>query len=181
MAGEGKLLGGRGGVLPRRVEEERPRAGGLPEAMAEEVVVATTAAVVAEVEAAAGEKTNSFAFGLKTKALALGLRWLPDLLRSGGESAFSSAWVSVSSFTSSAGEATSLAATDDGEEATALWSGTNKNRDVSTRPLAHPFARSLAPLTRSLAPDCSLRLRPPLHSLVCSLAHFAHSLARGKV
>ena len=30
----------------------------------------------------------------------------------------------------------------------ALWSGTNKNRDVSTGPLARPFARSLAPLTR---------------------------------
>ena len=44
----------------------------------------------------------------------------------------------------------------------ALWSGTNKNRDVSTGPLARPFAHSFAPLTRSLA-------------------HFAHSLARGKV
>ena len=40
----------------------------------------------------------------------------------------------------------------------ALWSGTNKNRDVSTGPLARPFARSLAPLTRSLA--CSLRSLP---------------------
>ena len=50
----------------------------------------------------------------------------------------------------------------------ALWSGTNKNRDVSTGPLARPFARSLAPLTRSLAPDCSLRSRPPLRSLICS-------------
>ena len=28
-----------------------------------------------------------------------------------------------------------------------LWSGTNENRDVSTGPLARPFARSLAPLT----------------------------------
>ena len=63
----------------------------------------------------------------------------------------------------------------------ALWSGTNKNRDVSTGPLARPFARSPALLTRSLAPDCSLRSRPPLRSLVRSLAHFAHSLARGKV
>ena len=59
--------------------------------------------------------------------------------------------------------------------------GTNKNRDVGTGPLAHPFARPLAPLTRSLAPHCSLRSRPPLRSLVRSLAHFAHSLARGKV
>ena len=58
-----------------------------------------------------------------------------------------------------------------------LWSGTNKNRDVSTS----PFARSLTPLTNSLAPDCSLRSRPPLRSLARSLAHFAHSLARGKV
>ena len=38
----------------------------------------------------------------------------------------------------------------------ALWFGTDKNRDVSTGPLARPYARSLAPLT-----------------------HFAHSLARG--
>ena len=63
----------------------------------------------------------------------------------------------------------------------ALWSGTNKNRDVSTGPLARPFARSLALLTRLLAPDCSLRSRPSLHSLVRSVAHFAHSLAGGKV
>ena len=63
----------------------------------------------------------------------------------------------------------------------ALWSITAKNTDRSTGPLARPFARSRAPLTRSLAPDCSLRSRPPLRSLVCSLAHFAHSLARGKV
>ena len=33
----------------------------------------------------------------------------------------------------------------------ALWSGTNKNRDVSTGSLARPFAGSLAPHTRSLA------------------------------
>ena len=62
-----------------------------------------------------------------------------------------------------------------------LWSGINKNRDVSTGPLARPFARSLAPLPRSLAPDCSLRSRPPLRSLVRSLAQFTHSLARGRV
>ena len=67
------------------------------------------------------------------------------------------------------------------QRAVALWSGTSKNRDVSTGPLARPFACSLAPLTRSLAPDCSLRSRSPLRSLVRSLAHFAHSLARGKV
>ena len=63
----------------------------------------------------------------------------------------------------------------------ALWSGTNKNRDVSTGPLARPFAHSLAPLTHSLATDCSLRSRPLRRSLVRSLAHFAHSLARGTV
>ena len=60
-----------------------------------------------------------------------------------------------------------------------LWFRITKNRDWSTGPLARPFARSLTPLTHSLAPDCSLRSRPLLRSLVCSLAHFAHSLARG--
>ena len=39
-----------------------------------------------------------------------------------------------------------------------LWFRTTKNIDGSTEPLARPFAHSLAPL-----------------------AHFAHSLARGKV
>ena len=68
-----------------------------------------------------------------------------------------------------------------GQTTGALWSGTNKNTDVSTGSLARPFARSLAPLTHSLAPDCSLRSRPPLRSLIRSLAHFAHSLARGTV
>ena len=67
------------------------------------------------------------------------------------------------------------------EAAVALWSGTNKNRDVSTRPLACLFARSLVPLTRLLAPPCLLLLRAPLRSLVRSLAHFAHSPAHGKV
>ena len=38
-------------------------------------------------------------------------------------------------------------------DANALWSGTNKNRDVSTGPLARPFARSLAPLTRGTVND----------------------------
>ena len=63
----------------------------------------------------------------------------------------------------------------------ALWSITAKNTDCSTGSLARPFTRSLAPLTRSLAPDCSLRSRPPLRSLVRLLAHFAHFLARGTV
>ena len=62
----------------------------------------------------------------------------------------------------------------------ALWFRTAMTRDVRTGPLAHPFARLLAPLTRLLERDCSLRSRPPLRSLVCSLTHFAHSLARGK-
>ena len=71
--------------------------------------------------------------------------------------------------------------TQENDNDNALWSGTNKNQDVSTGSLARPFVRLLALLTRSLAPDCSLRSRPPLRSPVRSLAHFAHSLARGKV
>ena len=63
----------------------------------------------------------------------------------------------------------------------AQWARSTKNPDVSTGPLPRPFARSLTRLTRSLSPDSSLCSRPPLRSLVCSLAHFAHSLARGKV
>ena len=62
-----------------------------------------------------------------------------------------------------------------------LWSKTAKNTDCSTGPVPRPFTRSLAPFTHFLAPDCSLRSRPPLRSLVRSLAHFGHSLARGKV
>ena len=76
-----------------------------------------------------------------------------------------------------------------------LWSKTARNPDVSTGPLARPFALSLALLTRlhapltrshthltcSLAPPCLLRSRDPLRSLIRLLAHFAHSLARGKV
>ena len=38
-----------------------------------------------------------------------------------------------------------------------LWSITAKNTDWSTGLLARPIARSLAPLTRSLTRDCSLR------------------------
>ena len=63
----------------------------------------------------------------------------------------------------------------------ALWARKTMNTDWSSGPLARPFARSLALLTRSLAPDCSLRSRPPLHSLARSLTHFANSLARGTV
>ena len=53
----------------------------------------------------------------------------------------------------------------------ARWVRKARNRDVSTGPLACPFACSLAPLTRLLAPHCSLRSRAPLRSLVRSLAH----------
>ena len=66
------------------------------------------------------------------------------------------------------------------KDQTSLWSKKAKNTDCSNGPLARPFARSLATLTRLLAPDCSLHSRPPLRSLIHSLAHFAHSLARGK-
>ena len=41
----------------------------------------------------------------------------------------------------------------------------------STGSFAPPLARSLAPLTHSLAPHCSLRSRAPLRPFVCSLAH----------
>ena len=44
----------------------------------------------------------------------------------------------------------------------ALWSGTTKNPDIRTGPLAYPFAYTLAPLTHSLALHC--------------LLHFARSL-----
>ena len=49
--------------------------------------------------------------------------------------------------------------------ADALWFKTAMSRDVSTGPLARPFARSLALLTRLLALPCSLRSRAPLRSL----------------
>ena len=65
-------------------------------------------------------------------------------------------------------------------QACALSSRFIKITDRSTGSLACPFARSLAPLACSLAPHYSPCLRAPLRSLVCSLAHFAHSLARGK-
>ena len=44
---------------------------------------------------------------------------------------------------------------------------TSKILDVGIEPLARPFARSLIPLTPSLAPHSSLRLRARLHSFVC--------------
>ena len=48
----------------------------------------------------------------------------------------------------------------------ALWSGSTKNTDVSTGPLARLFAHSLAPLPDSLAPPCLPSSRPPLRLLV---------------
>ena len=66
-------------------------------------------------------------------------------------------------------------------ETVAQWFNKAKNRDVSTGPLARPFARLLAPLTRSLAPPCLVCSRAPLHSFICLLAHFTHSQALGKV
>ena len=57
----------------------------------------------------------------------------------------------------------------------------NQTPDESTGPFVRPFTHLLAPLTCLLAPPCSLRLRTPLRSVVCSLAHFTHSLARGTV
>ena len=56
----------------------------------------------------------------------------------------------------------------------------SKIDSLSTGPLARPFACSLAPLTHLLALDCLHCSRSPLRSLVRLLAHFAHSLARGK-
>ena len=58
----------------------------------------------------------------------------------------------------------------------ARWSGTSKNQDVSTGPLARPFAHSLSPLTHSLAPPSSLCSRAPLHSFARSLTSLTPSL-----
>ena len=55
------------------------------------------------------------------------------------------------------------------EETVALWSSMTKDPDVNTWPLARPFAHSLALLTYSLAPHCSLYLCPR------SVHLFAHS------
>ena len=61
-------------------------------------------------------------------------------------------------------------------ETITLWAWITKNTDWSTGPLARPFANSLVSLTRSLTPDCSLRSRPPLRSLVRSLTLLTPSL-----
>ena len=60
----------------------------------------------------------------------------------------------------------------------APWFWRAKKRDVSTGPLARPFARSLAKLTHLRASPCSLRLRAPLRSFFRSLTQ---SQARGQV
>ena len=73
--------------------------------------------------------------------------------------------------------------------ASALWFRSAKNQDVSNGPLDCPLACLLTPLTHSLALHCLLRTAcfaqalycALLHSLVWSLAHFAHSQACGKV
>ena len=64
---------------------------------------------------------------------------------------------------------------------TALWARITKNTNWSTGPLARSFVHSLTPLTFSLATHYLFHSRAPLRLLACSLAHFAHSLARGKV
>ena len=65
--------------------------------------------------------------------------------------------------------------------ARAQWARSTKSPDESVGPFTRPFARLLVLLTYSFAPHCSLCSRAPLRSLVCSLAHFAHSRARGTV
>ena len=57
----------------------------------------------------------------------------------------------------------------------ALWARTIKNTNCITGPLALPFAHSLAPLTRSLAPHYLLRSRPPMRSLARSLRSLPRS------
>ena len=50
------------------------------------------------------------------------------------------------------------------------WFKTAMNQDESTGPLARPFIRSLAPLTRLLAPHCLFCSHAPLRSFIRSLA-----------
>ena len=58
-----------------------------------------------------------------------------------------------------------------------LWARTTKNPDCSTRSLASPFAYLFACTAFSFACSALLARSTGLRSL----AHFAHSLARGKV
>ena len=53
----------------------------------------------------------------------------------------------------------------------ALWYRTAMNRNLITRPLARPFARSLTPLTHFPAPHCLLCSRALLRSFIRLLAH----------
>ena len=63
--------------------------------------------------------------------------------------------------------------------ATTLLSITAKNTDWSDGPLARPFARSLAPLIRSLAPESGLLASlAPSAALIRSLARSHRSLTR---
>ena len=59
-----------------------------------------------------------------------------------------------------------------GRRDAALWSGINKNRDVSTGPLARPFARTAHSLACSGLPA----LLAPSAALTRSLAHSIRSL-----
>ena len=60
----------------------------------------------------------------------------------------------------------------------ALWSRKNKNPNVTSGPLAHPFLHLLPLLTllTLLALHCTLHSRALLHSFICSLAHSFPSL-----
>ena len=60
----------------------------------------------------------------------------------------------------------------------ALWSRKNKNSDVTSGPLAHPFPHLLTLLTHLLALHRTLCSRSLLRSFICSLTH---SQGRGKV
>merc|ERR1712198_723910 len=52
--------------------------------------------------------------------------------------------------------------------------------NVSTGPIARPLASSLAPLTHSLVPHCSLRSRAPLRSFARTTCSLTRSRAHGK-
>ena len=63
-----------------------------------------------------------------------------------------------------------------------LWCKQPRIQTFSTGQLTRLFARSFAlAATHLLTPHCLLHSRAPLHSLICSLAHIAHSRACGKV
>ena len=64
---------------------------------------------------------------------------------------------------------------------TALWFRTATNPDKSTGPLARPITHLLAPLTRSLAPHCSLCWRASLRAFVHSLDHSLTSELMGQL